>query len=80
MRYTALLAVLLTGCVATNWTHPSKTEAQFKADAYDCQQIATQYAANLGYHGNPLIVRDAYHECMVGKYGYIPVKGDPKSS
>ena len=77
MRYLALLAVLLNGCATTNWTHPNKTAQDFERDKYDCQQTATQYAANLGFNGNPLIVSDHYHKCMTQKYGYIPVRGTP---
>ena len=80
MRYLALLAVLLTGCATTNWTHPNKTAQDFERDKYDCQQTATQYAANLGFNGNPLIVSDHYHKCMTQKYGYIPVRGTPQQA
>ena len=76
MRYLALLAVLLTGCATTNWTHPNKTAQDFERDKYDCQQTATQYAANLGFNGNPIIVSDQYHKCMVSN-GYIPVRETP---
>lgn len=78
MRYLAIIAILMTGCTVTNWAHPNKTEAQFNADKYDCHQTAMQYAANLGFNGNPMIVSDQYHKCMVSN-GYIPVKGTNES-
>jgi hypothetical protein len=76
--FIAVLAILLAGCTTTNWAHPNKTEAQFNADKYDCHQTATQYAANLGFNGNPIIVREQYAKCMQDKYGYTPVKGTPE--
>ena len=66
-----ICAVLLSACAApTKWMHPEKTQEQFNADSYDCNQVAHQYAANLGFNGNPLIVGEQYKKCMMYKYGY----------
>lgn len=72
MRAIVLLTVVaMTGCAAQQtYYHPGKTQADFDRDKYDCHQSAMQYAANLGFHGNPLIVRDQYHVCMIQKHGY----------
>jgi hypothetical protein len=72
MRAAVLLTVaVISGCAAQpTYYHPHKTQADFDRDKYGCHQEAVQYAANLGFHGNPLIVNQQAHECMVQKHGY----------
>lgn len=65
-----LLAALLTGCAQKMFVHETKNSQDFQRDLYDCQQIAAQYTANLGYHGNPFIIRDETQKCLENKYGW----------
>mgnify|MGYP001598556330 CR=1 FL=1 len=67
----AALSLVLTGCAAQPiYNHPTKNQADFARDSYECEQSAWQHAANMGAPGNPLIARDAYHDCMTRKHGY----------
>lgn len=73
MKRLALVAFLaVAGCGSATWQHPTKTQADFQKDAYDCEQVAYQYAANLGprFAGNPLIVVDEKMRCMQLKHGW----------
>lgn len=64
-----ILVGLLYGC-ATTYTHPTKTQEDFTRDKYECEQIATQYAANYGASGNPLIIADETNRCLEQKFGW----------
>ena len=65
-----LLVLFLTGCAAQGvWNHPTKTEAEFSVDVYECEKDGEQYAANLGFGGNPLIAIDRGRDCMKA-HGY----------
>lgn len=65
-----LVCIGLQGCAAQGvWNHPTKVEADFKLDVYKCERDGEEYAANLGFHGNPLIVRDRGRDCMKA-HGY----------
>ena len=67
------LLLTLTGCTST-WNHPDplrNNESEFMQDKYDCQSDAMQRTDNLGYSGNPLIMRDFINECMRVKYGWV---------
>lgn len=62
--------LFLTGCAAQGvWNHPTKTEAEFSVDVYECEKDGEQYAANLGFGGNPLIAIDRGRDCMKA-HGY----------
>ena len=74
MRYLIPFVMLLSGCATFTYEHPGKTQEDFNRDKYDCLQVGTQYAANLGFNGNPMVVSDAAHKCMIQKYGYTVVK------
>lgn len=65
-----ILALMVSGCATGMWTHPTNGQAQFNADAYECQKDGEQYAANLGFNGNPLVVNDRARQCMAVK-GYV---------
>jgi hypothetical protein len=71
-RHIAILcAVVVAGCAAPKtYYHPGKTQVDFDRDSYDCQQDAYRHASDIGAAGNPFIVRDAYHDCMLRKHGY----------
>ena len=72
MKYLAgLLVLLLAGCAASGiWLNQYKTNEQAQVDVYECRRDGEQYAANLGFNGNPLIVLDRYNQCMVVR-GYV---------
>ncbi|MGE3293851.1 MAG: hypothetical protein AB7O95_20985 [Geminicoccaceae bacterium] len=72
-RLIPVLALILSGCATGMWTHPTKDQERFNVDRYECIKDGEQYAANLGFNGNPLIVNDRARECMVVK-GYVWVK------
>lgn len=38
----ALIAVLLSGCATYRWVHPSKDDAAFQQDSYQCKKEAAQ--------------------------------------
>jgi len=64
------ICIILSGCAPTILVHPTKNDAQFQRDLYECQQIATAYVSNMGFAGNPFIINDQTRECMVKKYGW----------
>ena len=60
----ATLAVI-SGCGSINlWNHPTRDQAQFMQDRYDCTKDGEQHAARLGSTGNGMIVADRADECM----------------
>lgn len=63
-------ATLLTGCTPKLFVHDNKNAGDFERDKYECQMIATQYTANLGFAGNPLIIADQIERCLTLKYGW----------
>ena len=78
---TALVTLaMLTGCTTTvSWNHPTKDEEQFTQERYDCIKDGEQYAANLGFNGNPMIVANRARECMAVK-GYTFTKAPKKTA
>ena len=62
--------MFLGGCASKVFVHDTKSAEQFERDRYDCQMVATQYTANLGFAGNPLIIRDETAKCLTIKYGW----------
>lgn len=66
----SMLAVGMLGCAPRVFVHSSKNAQDFERDKYDCQQTATQYTANLGFAGNPLIIADEIEKCLTIKYGW----------
>ena len=69
--------LMLAGCVtATAWNHPTKDEAEFDQDRYDCIKDGEQYAANEGFNGNTFIGAGRAKECMrVKGYTSTQTKG-----
>ena len=63
------IILLLQGC-QTIYTHPSKGPEDFTRDKYECEQIATQFSANYGAQGNPLIINDEIKRCLEQKFGW----------
>jgi hypothetical protein len=70
------ICLSLTGCAAQGrWINQSKTDEQAKVDYYECRRDGEQYAANLGFNGNPLIIADRTAECAkVRGYVWTPNK------
>ena len=68
-----LALFFMVGC-ATTFTHPTKTQADFEQDKYECERIAVQYAADMGAEGNPLIISEQMSRCLQLKYGWQVVK------
>jgi len=64
----------ITGCAAQgNWVNQNKTNEQAQVDGYECRRDGEQYAANLGFNGNPLIIADRAAECArVRGYVWVP--------
>ena len=68
---TALILLALPACVTPGiWYNEHKTQQEADMDGYQCRADGEQYAANLGFNGNPLIVIDRFRECMRVR-GYI---------
>ncbi|WP_334029390.1 hypothetical protein [Alteromonas sp. P256] len=65
-----IATLALSGCAAKNFVHNYKGQQEFQRDKYNCQAEATQYAANFGAAGNPLIIADQMESCLVNKYGW----------
>ena len=70
----------LAGCVTPGvWYNANKTQEQAEMDGYQCRADGEQYAANLGFNGNPLIVADRFRDCMkVRGYVWQTGKNDPQ--
>ena len=66
----AMLLMLVAGCGGTVWTHPTKGPTDFQRDAYECEQVATQAAANWRMAGNPLVIADEQMRCLQIRYGW----------
>lgn len=64
MKLVAAVSVILAGCVPMVYVHPTKTQAEFAADKYQCTGEANAYATNVGAPGNPFIVVDRTRECL----------------
>ncbi len=47
MRYTALLALTLTGCAAPDWHHPQYGTSRLQQDSADCDLMAQTATANM---------------------------------
>lgn len=77
-RFVVLAVVAaLSGCVTPGvWFNANKSQEQAELEAYQCRADGEQYAANLGFGGNPLIVADRFRECMrVHGYTWTPSQG-----
>ena len=72
MKRLLIALLLLAGCAPTVYNHPTKTEAEFNQDNYDCKGVAKQRTSDAGYAGNIFIESDHYKECMEVKYGWSP--------
>lgn len=77
MRRLLLIFVFgLTACAQVTYYHRTKGQDDFNRDSYDCEQDAYHHASDVGAAGNPLIIRDAYHDCMTRKHGYTTTPND----
>lgn len=72
LRYLVAVGAVLSvaACAPTVYNHPSKTQADYNRDLYDCEQSASAKTRNDGFGNNPLITGDNIRDCMVRKYGY----------
>ncbi len=68
------LALFVSGCAPTLYCHPSKTQADFDREKYDCEKVAEQSAANWGSKGNIFMIADEMNKCLRLKYGWTPCK------
>lgn len=67
VRTLSILATLamISGCGTINlWNHPTRDQAQFMQDRYDCIRDGEQHTAGLSSTGNHMIVEDRADECM----------------
>lgn len=62
--------IFLGGCAGKVLVHDTKNAEQFETDKYECQMVATQHTANLGFAGNPLIIADETVKCLKFKHGW----------
>ncbi|MBP1015889.1 hypothetical protein J8628_03075 [Serratia fonticola] len=65
-----VVAFSLVGCAKTVLVHDTKSPADLEKDKYECMNIATQQAANLGAAGNPFVIKDQTLMCLTMKYGW----------
>ena len=70
MKYIVLAALVVCGGCTTTYYHPTKSEADYQQDMYECETIANQRAADRGLAGNVFAVDDEKKRCMTVKYGY----------
>ena len=59
-----VLVLLLSGCAAATWTHPTKSEAELRSDTYECDRDAVAYVDAKGATGNIFMIAGRKHECM----------------
>lgn len=79
-RLVAIAAALIAGCAAQpTYYHPTKTQADFERDKYDCEQDAMQRAANAGSPNNPFLIPGYHRDCMIRKHGYTVGPPQPRS-
>lgn len=64
------LIASLAGCAQTQWTHPTKTQADFNRDKFECENEAAAYARDWGVGGNPMTIGRRTKECMASR-GYV---------
>jgi len=65
-----ITAALVAGCADTILVHPTKNNADFQRDLYECETIANQRVSDMGYSGNVFMVKDETEKCMKIKYGW----------
>jgi hypothetical protein len=66
-----LLALLLTGCAATVWGHPTKSQQEYHAAFGTCQAQAGQASMGKGGWERVGVYNSAFDHCMLGK-GWTP--------
>jgi len=69
-RLAIISTVLIVGCTPKIFIHETKNAQDFERDRYDCQLVATQYTANMGDAGNPIIIRQEIQNCLENKHGW----------
>jgi hypothetical protein len=73
-----IFVLSVAGCATSGtWLNNSKTPEQAQVDNYECRRDGEQYAENLGFGGNPLIVADRARECLRVR-GYAWTQTNPR--
>ena len=66
-----LTALTLLGCAPKLYVHSTKNAADFDRDKFDCQQVATQNAYQMGMAGNMFWIADQMQQCLEMKHGWV---------
>lgn len=61
----------LSSCGPKLYVHSTKNATDFNRDKFDCQQVATQNAYQMGMAGNPFWIASQTQECLVMKHGWV---------
>lgn len=72
------IAFALSSCAPKVYVHPMKGESDFNRDKYDCQQVATQNAYQMGMAGNMFWIADQMQQCLEMKHGWVEQAKQPK--
>lgn len=64
------VVLLLTGCMPAKYTHPNKSEAEFRRDKSECYRNAVQLAHDFGSPGNPFIIIRETRKCLEDEKGW----------
>jgi len=62
----SLALFMLAGCVAP-LHKPGADDSEYMANDLDCKLKGAQYAASMGFGGNPFITSDFWKRCMRSK-------------
>jgi hypothetical protein len=79
IRVISIASLFLGGCTPTVFVHPTKNAADFERDKYECSLVATQFAANFGASGDPIMILGEMKRCLEFRYGWKPLKNDQAS-
>lgn len=63
--------IVVSGCTPRLYVHPTKDARDFNRDKYDCQQVATQNAYQMGMAGNMFWIADQMQQCIEMKHGWV---------
>ena len=66
-----LAALALSSCAPKVYVHSTKDATDFNRDKYDCQQVATQNAYQMGMAGNMFWITDQMQQCLEMKHGWV---------
>jgi hypothetical protein len=75
-----LTALALSSCASKVYVHPTKDATDFNRDKYDCQQVATQNAYQMGMAGNMFWIADQMQQCLEMKHGWVEQRKDSNPS